>query len=679
MNRTTMIAAFAGLSLSTAAQSQTSKVDPLDPAKQPVPGATPGPGLAAKPKPPLKPAIVDLQDAAKQPRKRTPRAPLQPVPSPSVAPAPEPSPAPVQPVVPIQVGPEGPSAEKPAPAPGAAQPAAAEPTVTNASGQSISIVPAPVNAAPQPAITTAATGTTETPATNGIEIDIDSVAALPAKGALRPSPVEIGAQVETRSARQVTAIQAPTRPTDGLPVEAPVAAGGTAAVPAGTVYYDQSVPNPAAALLPPAPAQGVLSPTFVQNWPSGKAVTEPATPAETTPATVAAPETPAVAPAPAPAPSLTHAVTPDTTSSAPAAAPAVTAPTVVTSAPPSIAPPPIAPAPVAPAVVSAQEPVSTPRTDPAPTMEKPAVVSVEAPRPLDVQPAPEPLPPAAPPVAAPTPAMPAPVSTTPAGPAHAEPSRVVEPPPVLVPAPAVVPAPPTIAVEAVKPIDANVQGVVTPDTAKEKIVHPAVVETPVESPQPTAAPVQVEPAPAAPLTPVPVGAAPTEPAPTPATVPAPAIAEPAAAATAEPVALKVLSLTGTPGMVQWQLDGGSQWLIPELDESTKARFIVRTGPDAGVEVLLDESTRVRLGRFSRAEVRNLASDGRAGQLSISLLRGVVYVVPGKGKSVSVQTPQRTVLVKEPTQITHDNGGTRMVSFTEQPNPGTTAGVPSANP
>jgi len=198
------------------------------------------------------------------------------------------------------------------------------------------------------------------------------------------------------------------------------------------------------------------------------------------------------------------------------------------------------------------------------------------------------------------------------------------------------------------------------------------------SPAPAAA--QPEPsAPAATVAPTPPATGPA-PAPVPPTPPTPVAA--AKVGEPEPVALKVLSLTGTPGMVQWQLDGGTQWLIPELEENTRAKFVVRTGPDAGGEFLLNDTVRVRLGRFSRAELRLIDTADEAGsgkRLNVSLLRGVIYVVPTKGSTVSVQTPQRTVVVKEPTQITHDNGGTRSVSFTDQPNPGSTAGVPSANP
>jgi hypothetical protein len=135
-------------------------------------------------------------------------------------------------------------------------------------------------------------------------------------------------------------------------------------------------------------------------------------------------------------------------------------------------------------------------------------------------------------------------------------------------------------------------------------------------------------------------------------------------------------------MVQWQVDGGAQWLIPEVDESTKGRFVVRTGPDAGVEVMVEGAARVRLGRFSRAEVRSVETTegtGKAKHLNIQLLRGVAYVTPVAGQIVTVQTPARAVVIKEPTQVTHDNSGTRSVTFVEQPNPGSTASGPGANP
>ena len=99
-------------------------------------------------------------------------------------------------------------------------------------------------------------------------------------------------------------------------------------------------------------------------------------------------------------------------------------------------------------------------------------------------------------------------------------------------------------------------------------------------------------------------------------------------------------------------------------------------------MLAEGTTRVRLGRFSRAEVRTVDTTDEAGsgkRLNVQLLRGVVYIVPGKGQVITVQTPAQAVVVKEPMQITHDNSGTRSISFAEQPNPGTSATAPSANP
>ncbi|MDP1662093.1 MAG: FecR domain-containing protein, partial [Phycisphaerales bacterium] len=604
----------------------------------------------------------------------TPRTPAQPAPAPAapaVAPAPVPSPAPIQPEVPIQVGPEGSSAAKPteeaAPAPIDPPAVAGAPSMAIEVAPHVSIVPAPVAAQPEsPAVAGAPTGIALPVQDGAVAIDIESVAAVPAKGALRQSPVEIGAQEQMRSARQVVPIEAPSTAPGGTDATSPALTEAPPHAPTGTIVYDQSVPNPAAALLPPAPVQAVLSTTFVENWPSGRVVSEPPVSAvhvEPAPVVTGAPvEAPAAPVAPdAPAPALAHTKTPAATTPA-ADVPTISTPIIAAATP--------APTPAAttPEVVAVKEPVVAPpltvRTEPTQVPETPVVVDAQAPRPLEVQPAPEPLPPVTPAVAA----RPTPIEPTPAAP-----SLVVEPAPVAVPAPVVVSAP--ITVEPVRPVEVGVPEVAPLDTSKIKLVPPATVEAPVATAQPAPMPIHIEPAPEVTDQPSPVAVAPADPVPSPA---AP-LAQPIVAGTPEPVSLRVLSLTGTPGMVQWQVDGGSQWLIPELDESTKGKFIVRTGPDAGVEVLLDESTRVRLGRFSRAEVRNLTGDQGAGQLSISLLRGVVYVVPGKGKSVSVQTPQRTVVVKEPTQVTHDNGGTRMVSFTEQPNPGTTAGVPSANP
>lgn len=136
----------------------------------------------------------------------------------------------------------------------------------------------------------------------------------------------------------------------------------------------------------------------------------------------------------------------------------------------------------------------------------------------------------------------------------------------------------------------------------------------------------------------------------------------------EPVSVRVLSLTGGAGMVQWQVNGANQWLITEKDETNKGTFTIRTGPDAGCELQVEEATRLRLGRLTRAELRMTACSDEHGsgkRVTVNLVRGVVYVTPAAGSIVQVTTPTKTMAVKEPTQISHDNAGTRAVSFVDQ--------------
>jgi hypothetical protein len=727
MNRAAIIAAFAGLTFSgTTLTGQTQpgsppSPDPIDPSKQPVPGATPGPGLTAKPKTPIKPPIVDLQEAAKQPRKRTPRMPIPPAApnaalpkpqtAPSMAPAPAaPAPVLIEPMTPIVVQPNAtktpvppadtkPTDNAPTAAPIAQTPApsvtaviATEPVKQAAApsredGPHISIIPAPANPvpvaptaavaqpieplSPSPAVETPVATARPTPAPaaapTGVAVDIETVAVKPTKGELRQSPVQIGAQEQTRSARQ----PAPEEPAAATPS----AAETTPAAPQ-TIIYDQRTPNPAAALLPAAPADPVLSPAFVEKWAADRAVNvavRPVTPTEPTPKPVKSPEV--VVTATEPTPVTTTEPTP-----APAKVVAVKEPTTIAPAPVAVKThEPVAVVPE-PAPIAVAEPLTAPAKTTAAKEPEPVAPAVE-PKPLEVQPSPEPLPPLPAPVAVKTHET-KPIATTPIAP--------IEPKPVTV-------TPTEPKHETVKPVEVKGPEISPLNLSALKLNKPEVAAPPTTPSEPSTATVQpkvdtVAPSPVAePIaTTPPPATAPTTALATPPVGPAPvpppaATAPPAQAAktgSPEPVVLKVLSLTGTPGMVQWQVDGGTQWLIPELDETTKACFVVRTGPDAGVELQVEESTRVRLGRFSRAEVRTIDTTDEAGhgkRLNISLMRGVLYVTPGKGKVVTVQTPQRTLVVKEPMQITHDNGGTRSVSFTEQPNPGATAGASSANP
>lgn len=151
----------------------------------------------------------------------------------------------------------------------------------------------------------------------------------------------------------------------------------------------------------------------------------------------------------------------------------------------------------------------------------------------------------------------------------------------------------------------------------------------------------------------------------------------------QPIDLKVLNLTGSPGMVQWQVNGEAGWQIPLANDEVKGRFVIRTGPDAGCELMVDSATRIRLGRLSRAEIRaSVESDesGTSKRTVIVLLRGVVYITPPPGTNatsmpVLVKTPQTSLAITEPSQIVHDNAGTRKVNFTPEGQPAASAPTP----
>lgn len=134
------------------------------------------------------------------------------------------------------------------------------------------------------------------------------------------------------------------------------------------------------------------------------------------------------------------------------------------------------------------------------------------------------------------------------------------------------------------------------------------------------------------------------------------------------IAIRVAELTGTPGMVQWLRDGGNDWQIPELNEAGNGKYTIRTGPDAGAVVAINETTKLRVGRLSRAEVRAMSADGTGGprRLVVALTRGRVAVIPAPGTAVNVYTPQSLVVVREPTEVIHDTAsGTRTVAYVEK--------------
>lgn len=622
MNRTTTIAALAGLSISTLCAAQPASTPPGDPV---APARQPG-AAAQRLRTPAKPSMVDLQEAAKAPRKRAARPQPAPV-----------QPAPAQPALPtdVPVQPAGVNAGAQRPAAlsqvdRAAAPAPSASLLSSATGDGADLPPG-VSTMPLAPLTAPAS-------TNAVPtVDIDTVASKPEQGGLRRPVIDLDPRGRERSLRAETApavspVDPPALTAGPQPITP--AAADRKTDPTGPASQVEWVPvNRAAPQFPAMAAPPAVSSAYVERLASqggsGGTATPTGAPADA-PVAAATPVAPQpeggalgvpAAPLPAPAPVAT-----------PAAPAEPQPPASHVDAPPS-------PAPAAPAITRPAQP------EPLPPVQ-PAEVTPSAP-----DPRPAPLPADAPvkaPEQAPAPAAPVkPGSVTGPEISAVDPSKIK------------LPAAPA----------ASGEQPPAPRMADETI---APASAPVARPLPQTAPTVAAP-------------------PTPVTAQPPAagkpVSKPAPAGAPQPVALKVLSLTGTPGMVQWQVDGGSQWLIPEVDEQTRGRFVVRTGPDAGVEVQIDDAARVRLGRFTRAELRSVEAPGEPGagagggdrQLNIELLRGVVYVTPDKGKTVSVRTPARVVAIKEPTQITHDNSGTRSVTFVEQPNPGSSAAAPGANP
>jgi len=151
------------------------------------------------------------------------------------------------------------------------------------------------------------------------------------------------------------------------------------------------------------------------------------------------------------------------------------------------------------------------------------------------------------------------------------------------------------------------------------------------------------------------------------------------------VAMRVVELSGTPGMVQVLTEGGTDWRLAELNQESSGKFTLRTGGDAGALVLLDGQARLRVGRLSRVDVRSMNAGPGAGSGSgpgaigsggalggssagerrvvVALTRGRVAVIPGPGQMVNVYTPQSLIAVREPTEIIHDTAsGTRTLPY-----------------
>jgi hypothetical protein len=143
---------------------------------------------------------------------------------------------------------------------------------------------------------------------------------------------------------------------------------------------------------------------------------------------------------------------------------------------------------------------------------------------------------------------------------------------------------------------------------------------------------------------------------------------------AQPIAMRVLELSGTPGMVQLLSEGGPDWTIAEPNLQLTGKFTIRTGGDAGALVELDKDARLRVGRLTRVDVRALAdtvpgapaaaSPAGSRRIVVALTRGRVAVTPAPGRTVNVYTPQSMIAVREPTEIIHDTAaGTRTLPYT----------------
>jgi hypothetical protein len=135
----------------------------------------------------------------------------------------------------------------------------------------------------------------------------------------------------------------------------------------------------------------------------------------------------------------------------------------------------------------------------------------------------------------------------------------------------------------------------------------------------------------------------------------------------EPITLQVQQLTGSAGMVQSLKGGSDAWKIVTLDDQGTGLYTLRTGPDAGCALIIDEQTSVRLGRLTRVELRAMASPENNGQrrIVVALTRGRVGIAPAAGQVVNVYTPQSLVVVREPIEVIHDTAsGTRTLAYTE---------------
>lgn len=745
---TTALLALAGLAAPAAALSD-AQATPAPATQQPlgpngVPVAQQAPQTLRTNRPLLKPAMIDLDELAKQPRLKpgmqrrlpgvqTPSgepvmtlpgvAPLSPLPAPagdSVAPG-------IPGVVPV-ILPDQPRTRpvgwsvKPEEADTAPTPATTEPAVsttdTNAvpGVQPASATPTVIEVTPNfafPETVTASAPATEVAPVTPAEVPApmpEVVQAVPVEVTTSSTPVLGPSRLTAFGSSDVATALPPTG------VSMPSEIVGTMPVPASqasTTRMPQIEQSTTAFITPVMRDSGFQSnmPVISDRKPSSSTVVstgldengQPLRPAvlppevrEITIGSVTVPETPAGTPAPTLVetpvePPVVSVLPPTTTVSEPQPQPvaAVEAPAVQ---PPAASTPAEQPAPSEPVVVvttaetpaPATAPASVPEPEPAPMPAPLPGLTFRTPAPADAPassetPASEPVKPEPVKVASTeTPSEPA--ATAPVAPA----APVAQPEPstaaAAAPTPETTPATPEPTFSnAVSAAAAKLAERAAAAASPAEPVAPAAVPAPEPVPAPAVEIAKSEPAPQ------PVAPA-LAPAPAPAPEPAVAIATdtgkpvevlpaPTAGSAQDPftakgdgIAIRVTELTGTPGMVQWLRDGGNDWQIPELNEAGNGKYTIRTGPDAGAVVAINETTKLRVGRLSRAEVRAMTADAAGGQrrLVVALTRGRVAVIPAPGTAVNVYTPQSLVVVREPTEVIHDTAsGTRTVAYVEK--------------
>jgi hypothetical protein len=650
-------------------------------------------GLTFKPEPVATPTPESAAESALPADVRVVRLPfptgLEPDAPSSAAAMPETAaaPAPTEPVTQVTIGQivplptPLPVVEAPAPEPAPA------PVVVRAEPETVRELPSGL--APAREVVTPEVTTIEPVITRAQEPAVVATPVMPIAPVL-PFPPEASANLPASTAGFSLPVAAPAPVAQAEPLPMPVPANEPVLVVAAPV----SEPTPS-----PAPEPLIAPASAPELAPM------PATSVSEVPATLPEPVVVATAPAPTPAevpvPTVVPAPMPELAAAEAPQQPAALAPVVASEVAPvvvqregdgkfnsielmtpqttpaastAIAPPAVPVEAVrAPAVVAAPAtdvpsmpaaPVEAAITAPAPApalAADPALAGVPQ---LEVRPAPEPASPAlsGAPVSLRTPELPVVIAPAPAP----EPARE----PMPTPAPALTSATVTAPVTTTdapadtlsEPLNSAIER-----AAAQLLSSQAAAKTPAPTPAPaTSALPELLPTPEAPAQvlnkPAPATGNDVRPA------PASGSALDPFSARSEGVRVRVAELSGTQGMVQWLKDGSPDWNIPELSEQDSGKFTVRTGPDAGALLTLDDAHRVRLGRLSRADLRSmtLPEAGSTRRVVVALTRGRVAVTPAPGSAVNVYTPTSMIVVREPTEVIHDTaGGTRTVSYVEK--------------